>query len=238
MRISIIHIDDDFIVIDKPHGLPSAPLVENDCDNALFQIARQFPVVSDITGKKAIEGSLVHRIDNNARGLLLFARSQYAYDNFQYQQKNGQFLKYYTAICQDMRGDKAKQSIPFSIESRFRPFGKGRKRVEAVFNSGGRAAQKKAGNKYYTTNIVQAEDYPCVQGNILIVRACIQEGYRHQVRVHLAHAGLPIIGDELYGYMHGDAIAVMPNEHMQFCATALEFNHPHTGKRFFVELPV
>lgn len=245
-QISIVLVDKDFLVIDKPQGLASAPLVENDIHNAFSQIAQKYPSVKDVRGRKLLEGGLIHRIDTATRGLLLIACTQTAYDNFQCQQKDGQFVKYYTAICADNRSEqeKSKQSFPFSIVSRFRPFGKGRMQVETVFEGAGRAALKKAGEKLYSTDILSIETFPCktIAENVQTVKVLchISEGYRHQVRVHLASAHLPVVGDLLYGtQIAGDQSATRNvGQGMLFFASGLAFNHPTTGERVFVEIPL
>lgn len=241
LQTSIVLIDKDFIVIDKPQGLASAPLTENAICCAFSQIALKYPSVSAVKGKKLLEGGLIHRIDTATRGLLLIACSQTAYDNFQIQQKDGRFLKYYTAICEDKRSEHAKndQTFPLSIVSRFRPFGKGRTQVEAVFEDAGRAALKKAGEKLYSTDILSIEDFSVhpLEGEVPTIEVLcrISEGYRHQVRVHLASAQLPVVGDLLYGtQIAGDKVNT--GQGMQFFASALEFCHPVTGERVFVEI--
>ncbi len=224
-NIHIIHHDKDFLIIDKPSGLPSAPLSENDTKNAFSIIAKDFPNVKNVLGKKSIEGGLVHRIDTDTRGLLLIAQTQNFYDSIFLQQSEGNFIKYYTAYCLDKReGLSNFKKPPLSITSRFRFLGEGRKKVEPVFEHSGRAALKKAGSKLYTTNVVSIEDVSMpLEKNCVKVQCSITEGFRHQVRSHLAYLGFSIISDPLYGTQGsvGD---------MQFFASGLEFTHPETGE--------
>ncbi len=226
MSIKIIHNDEEFLVIDKPSGLPSAPLSETDENNAFSIVAKDFPKTKNVIGKKTIEGGLVHRIDTDTRGLLLIAQTQCFYDSIIAQQLNGDFVKYYTAYCLDKReGLSNFKNPPPCISSRFRFLGEGRKKVEPVFEHSGRAALKKAGSKLYTTNIVSIEDVSMpFEKNCVKVTCNITEGFRHQVRSHLAYLGFSIISDPLYG-TQGSV------ENMQFYASGLQFRHPVTGER-------
>ena len=219
---TVIYEDNDFLVIDKPHGLPSAPLSSTDFNNAFSLIAKKNPEVLRICGKKSIEGGLVHRIDTDTKGLVLIARTQTAYDNFLQQQVDGTFIKHYTAICIPAK-DFLTPNLPQVITSKFRPFGEGRKMVQPVFENSGKAALKKASPKSYSTEIYSIEK----EKSVLKVKCKIKEGYRHQVRCHLAYRGLPIINDSLYGIQ-------VDNQPMQFFATMLEFYHPITGDKISI----
>ncbi len=211
----IVLEDINFLVIDKPQGLPSAPISKTDDNNAFSIIARDFPEVLSVVGKKSIEGGLVHRIDTDTRGLILIARNQTAYESFQLQQKNGSFIKFYTAFCE--KTSVFSKPVPYTVTSRFRPFGEGRKMVQPVFENSGRAARKKSSSKEYSTQITAITN----EDNSVKVVCKITEGYRHQVRAHLAYLGLPIINDALYGKIVND-------KPMQFFASKLEFLHPIT----------
>ncbi len=231
MGIKLLYQDKDFLIIDKPSGLPSAPLSEDDTENAFSIIAKNFPNVKNVIGKKAIEGGLVHRIDTDTRGLLLISQIQDFYDSIIAQQLNGDFVKYYTAYCIDKReGVSHFKNPPLSVSSRFRFLGEGRKKVEPVFEHSGRAALKKAGSKLYTTNIVSIEDASMpFEKKCLKVQCKITEGFRHQVRSHLTYLGFSIISDPLYG-TQGNV------EDMQFFASGLEFTHPETGDKLQFKL--
>ena len=224
MNPTIIHEDTDFLVIDKPHGMPSAPLSSTDTENVFSIIAKDYPEILNIKGKKSIEGGLVHRIDTDTRGLLLIARTQNAYDNFMQQQLECKFIKHYTAHCFSASSVFALK-LPYIITSRFRPFGEGRKMVQPVFDTSGTAAQKKASPKFYSTEIYSIQQ----KNSVMVIDCKITEGYRHQVRSHLSSLGLKIINDALYG-------SIIDNNSMQFYAKKLEFYHPRTNNYCNYEL--
>lgn len=225
----------DFAVFEKPAGLPSAPLNKKDTKNtAVTQICETYPEVLCVSGKKKVEYGLIHRIDTNTRGLLLVAKNQKAFDYFQKEQKAGRFIKTYAAFCYDT---SQHLTAPFVLKSRFRPFGPGRRMVSPVNKYDGRAAQKKAGNKTYTTEVLHITPVKANTGSFKIVRVdCkIDEGFRHQVRAHLSWTGLPIIGDRLYGIKSDQHIP------MQFFANGLQFyplpNTENENKLIKIMLP-
>lgn len=228
-----------YIIIYKPQGIPSAPLSENDKNCAFFQAAMLYPQILTVKGKKEIEGGLIHRLDTVTDGLLLIATTQDSYDKIIRCQKDGNFIKTYSAICSSVpdinnlkdgfsicecgkivQNLNNGESINLNVESFFRPFGPGRKEVRPVLNDAGKAAEKKSGTRLYSTQInIQKSD------NQFICKCRINNGYRHQVRCHLAWCGLPVKGDPLYNpeYVKGDEFF--------FSATSLEFIHPLTGRK-------
>lgn len=211
-----------FLIIYKPKGIPSAPLTQDDTESALSQAATLFPQIKQVTGKKQIEYGLLHRIDTQTDGLLIIAVTQDCYDFLQDAQINGKITKYYTAECEDFRPSSAVYKDSGTITSYFRPFGPGNKEVRPVTEESGTAALKKIGKKkLYTT------EYKILSENkehkTCLVECKIVEGYRHQVRSHLAWIGLPIVGDELYNKKN---VGLQPNPTMKFSATKIEFEYP------------
>lgn len=206
--IRIIHEpteEEPFVVLDKPAGLPSAPLHEGD-ESAYTQAAARWPELQAVSGRKATEHGLVHRIDTATRGILLIAASQPCYDYLQHIQQQGLFIKQYRAECL-CRPDCGAllggfpppplrvqhDCLSATIESCFRPYGEHGKAVRPVTGQAGKAAQKKAAPLLYRTEIsLRKEDG---RWNAL---CSISRGYRHQVRCHLAWLGFPIQGDPLY----------------------------------------
>lgn len=225
-KIGIIHepsASEPFVVLSKPKGLPSAPLKENDVC-ALNYAAEKFPCIRKICGRKPIELGLVHRIDNETEGLLLVATTQNFYDELLEIQKSGNFIKTYSAVCrssdensfdsgfpqleeelagkiQEIKNHSC--NIPFSscVSSFFRPYGIKNKMVRPVTADSGRAALKKATGKKYSTKftVLDASDSERV-----LIECAISEGYRHQVRCHLAWLGFPISGDPLYDSLRNE----------------------------------
>lgn len=200
--------DKPYLIIDKPSGLPSAPLTPTDKNNAFAMAAEMFPQLLQVKGRKEIEHGLVHRIDTETSGLLVIAATQECYDNLITLQKENKIKKYYSAECNiDYENIKTLEGFPepeinfnklqkdYYLESYFRFFGQGRKAVRPVTKNSNAAALKKLGKPVlYNTSVKILEH----NQNTVKVKACITNGFRHQVRCHLAWMGLPIIGDNLY----------------------------------------
>ncbi|WP_191018099.1 pseudouridine synthase [Treponema zioleckii] len=222
-----------FIVVDKPASLPSAPLKIDD-DSLLTRILNIFPEVKNVRGKKEIEYGLVHRIDNETRGLVLIASSQDFYDFIIESQKNNLFEKTYSAkIQRDSENPKKLGGFPENqpkinfygeniVRSRFRPFGTKNSQVRPVTEESGRAALKKCGETVYTTCVkfIGSEEAECR----------ITNGYRHQVRCHLAWLGCPVFGDRLYNSNFNEG------ERLLFVAKKISFPDLFSKKTFSFEL--
>ena len=216
--------DKPFLVIYKPKGLPSAPLTAEDSENALSQAVAMFPEIKTVCGKKPIEYGLLHRLDTATDGLMVIAATQECFDFIMKEQAEGRFIKTYTAEC-NILPDNAKllggfpADIPIlpEVSSYFRPYGEGRKEVRPVTEDSGKAALSKLGKKkLYTTKI----EIQKLSDTRAIATCEITEGYRHQVRCHLAWAGYPVIGDQLYNSDKKNA------ENLLFSATKISFEYP------------
>ena len=230
---------------------------------------------AQVRGKKAIEAGLLHRLDTDTRGLVLFAKDQAVYDFLAARQEAGQMIKTYCAFVEPspsqameyngygfdatelsmlkelsaaQRGIAAKERIaaqlPLTLESQFRNFGPGAKRVAPVFS--GSRHYKKDG-RLYTTVIEAADILPSpIYGNdtvtqtacesrpstpLIRVRCRLSRGYRHQVRAHLAAAGFPIAGDPLYAPQGAEAQPESAQVGLQLYAVSLKFPDPENPRR-------
>lgn len=236
--ISIVHAPSDeepFLIVDKPSGLPSAPLREGD-DSALTRMIPLFPELSVVRGRKPVEGGLVHRLDTQTSGLLLMATSQSFYDLIIAEQDAGRFVKCYSAVCDSFAGEipgfplcpvfvgtKAygARDLVCTVSSRFRPWGERSAQVRPVTEDSGPAALRKASPAMYRTDVrLEFHKGGVARDSAAYPAHCrITRGYRHQVRCHLAWLGYPVKGDILYNptAREGDAFC--------FRATGLEFLH-------------
>lgn len=229
-KIKIIFENNDFLVIHKPSGLPSAPIKSLDEETALSQVINIYPELKSVRGRKEIEYGLLHRLDTVTKGLLLVAKNQTFFDSLCESQKKDKFIKTYNAVCK--KDEQLKEGFPkylghmeykctdvFNIESYFRSFGPGKKEVRPVIEQNNSYSAKKTNfSKKYTT-LVQILN---IENDKFFVECKITQGYRHQVRCHLAWCGLPIIGDSVYNGRD--------NENIMFFATGLEFCY--NGEKF------
>ena len=215
--------DKPFLVIYKPKGLPSAPLTPVDTENALAQAAAMYPQIKSVCGKKAIEYGLLHRLDTATDGLMVIAATQESYDFLMTEQREGRFIKTYSAQCEiipdnaDLLGGFPPAPSSSTVTSYFRPYGEGRKEVRPVTEESGKAALSKLGTKKLYTTKIEITKISDTRATALCE---ITEGYRHQVRCHLAWAGYPVVGDQLYNSDKKNA------ENLLFSATRISFEYP------------
>lgn len=228
-----------FIIIDKPRGLPSAPIHEGD-DSALTQCLELFPEIKNVKGKKEIEYGLCHRIDTDTKGLILIALTQEFYDYIQKVQDEGKFYKIYKALCSfNPDCGSVEEGYPFKpfyasiddddfdvmVSSYFRPYGPKRAMVRPVTEESGKYSMKKAGTTSYETQMF----FKRLTKDSYLADCRISKGYRHQVRCHLSWCGFPIKGDKIYNpkIITGDSFC--------FTACGLEFPLPN-GELFSIKL--
>ncbi len=250
--VRIIYDCKDFVVAEKPHGMPTAPLKENEKDTALEAVLELFPQGREVYGKKAVEHGLVHRLDTATHGLFIVALNQSAFDILWAQQQSGNFIKGYTAYC-TKQPDNSFSECDFvlknglEISSYFRYFGKNRAEVRPVNLNGtaGRAAEKKAQDKVYSTFIenvskVEFENVPeAYKGcSVYKVQCTLKSGFKHQIRAHLAWTGFPIIGDNVYcpaakkAFAENSSVSIKLELH----AYSLSFINPKTSENCSFEI--
>ena len=223
-RISVVHEptpQKPYVVIDKPAGLPSAPLSESDKENAFCQASELFPQLLEVQGKKPVEHGLLHRLDTATSGLMIIAATQECYDFLQQEQKEGKIIKTYLAECELSSRFAVVEGQHICLTSYFRAYGPGRKEVRPVTPDSNKAALDKVEKKVlYTTEVfIKSIDKT---KNTALVECKITNGYRHQVRCHLAWTGLPIVNDPVYN----PDTNKKSTEQMHFCASKIQFEYP------------
>ena len=225
---SVVFEDPYLLVVDKAAGIHTAPLRHGERGTLLDEVVEKFPEIARLGGIKAVEPGLLHRLDRETSGLVVFARSAEAFDSLRDQFANGRAIKHYHAISGLTAGKEAGGG-PLLIESRFAPYGPGRKRIRVVLpgEAGTRVLRKCAPGIYHT----RAEAIPLRDG-FFLVRATIARGFRHQVRAHLSFLGYPIVGDPLYGIPVPNGSA----GRMYLHASGIDILHPATGLPLSVSL--
>jgi 23S rRNA pseudouridine1911/1915/1917 synthase len=190
------------------------------CTRGSDAVIEQFPEVERVPGFKPVEPGLLHRLDQGTSGVLVIARSVRAFSGLRVQFESGGVRKEYVAVC--IPGPSVR-SRRLTVSSRFAPLGPGRAKVQMVMPYEHRPrVLKEASPETYTTEVEAAERGAAC----CLVHATLTRGFRHQVRAHLAHLGLPIAGDPLYGAPVPPGFA----ERMYLHASAVELHHPQDGR--------
>jgi 23S rRNA pseudouridine1911/1915/1917 synthase len=186
--LTIAYEDDDIVVIDKPAGLvvhPAAGHRSGTLVNAL--IAHCGDSLSGIGGVK--RPGIVHRLDKDTSGLLVVAKNDAAHASLA-----AQFADH------GRTGDLARGYLAFVWGQPLRPKGT----VEAPIDRHPRARDKMAvreGGREAITHWTVLERYAGIGGQPVasLIECRLETGRTHQIRVHLAHIGHPLLGDSVYG---------------------------------------
>ncbi len=227
--LSILYEDEALLVVDKPAGIHTAPLRAGETGTLLALVLAAFPEVEAVPGLKPVEPGLLHRLDRETSGVVVVARTPAAFNTLRGQFQREETVKEYHAVCS--ADEHVVIANHLRIESRFAPAGPGRRAVRLVLPGDERKRwSREATPESYVT---EASVEKRAAGRALVA-AAIRKGFRHQVRAHLAHLGLPILGDPLYG------VPAPPGapQRMYLHASAITFQHPVSGRQLHVRSPL
>jgi 23S rRNA pseudouridine1911/1915/1917 synthase len=206
-RARLLLADADLVAVDKPAGIPAQPTLTSDRGH-----------LPELVG--ALLGApvhLVHRLDRETSGVTVLARTAAAARRLAEDFREGRPEKTYLALCA-----RAPEPPGGRIDA---PLGKdprhpGRRAV--------RPDGEPAATRYRTLAVGP--------GGVALVEARPETGRTHQIRVHLAHLGAPILGDARHGGPRMIGEVAIPR--VMLHALRLEIDHPVTGARLVLEAPV
>ena len=218
--LSILHEDDDLVVIDKAHGMVVHPAAGNPTGtlvNALLHHCR-----GRLSGIGGVERpGIVHRLDKDTSGCLVVAKTDAAHQSLAAQFSARETMeKIYLAVTRGVPGPAA--GTVFTHIARH-PVNR---RKMAVCNPPG-------GKPAITDYRVVTRD--AATGTAL-VRCHLHTGRTHQIRVHMHHLGTPILGDPIYG--RPPSRAGVPVARLMLHAWRLSFHHPSGGRVMRFEAPI
>lgn len=228
--LDILYEDNDLLVLDKPAGLVVHPAPGNP-DNTLVNalLAHCGDSLSGIGGVR--RPGIVHRLDKDTSGVMVVAKNDAAHVALSRLFAAHDLTRVYRAIVWGAPRPKSG-----TIDTAIGRHPVDRKRM-AVRGSGG----KRAITEYW----LEQSFGPPLASWASLVSAKLHTGRTHQVRVHLAHIGCPLVGDPVYGRSRnrfGNSPAMVPLKsfgRQALHAALLEFRHPTTGREmtFATELP-
>jgi len=174
------------VLVDKPAGQPSAPLEPGERGTLANALVARYPECAEI-GFSAREPGLCHRLDTETSGLVLAARTREAFEVLTGAIKEERLDKRYLLVC-------SAKDLPESgtIEVPLAPHPKDRRRVYPCVHP--RDVARYAPRPARTTYQRLKE-----RGEFALVEARAGKAMRHQIRVHFASIGHPLVGDALYG---------------------------------------
>jgi 23S rRNA pseudouridine1911/1915/1917 synthase len=194
----IVHADDDLLVINKPSGLLTSSVPREKRPTALA-IAREWAAVH----KPRSKVGLVHRLDADASGLLVFSLNNSAHATLKKQFADHAAGRIYLALVAAAVTPKSGTIRSLLVEH-----------VDGTVHVTRNGQHGQSAVTHYET--------VSKQGQQTLLRVTLETGRKHQIRSHLASRGWPIMGDPLY--------AGAPASRLMLHGTALRLTHPRTGE--------
>lgn len=208
--LKIVYQDKDIIVVDKPAGLVVHPAPGHPDHTLVNALLALFPELS--TGEDSQRPGIVHRLDKDTSGLMIVARNSIAREDLMAQMKKREIVKkYYTLVQGHLTPKKGAIEAPIGRDPSHR-------QKMALVSKG----------KYARTGYEVIDYY----GPDTLVEATLETGRTHQIRLHFAAIGYPVIGDAIYG-------KPSPELRRQFLHSFyLKFRHPATGMEMELTSPL
>lgn len=225
--LRIVHEDEDVLVLDKPAGMLSATPAGEDHDSVFGHVKQH---VKNERAKRGARAWIIHRLDREASGLLVFAKSERAYEMLKAELQARRMHRVYAAVVEgtfmpdqmsgtvqsflyeDLRGTMHPAESPKEVPKHLR-----RGESDEDMN-----AAKPAVTHY---KVVDQSKYRA------LVSVKLETGRKHQIRAHMAHLGHPIAGDRRYDHKCD------PKTRLCLHAAELGFTHPATGREMRFESP-
>ncbi len=198
LPVDIVYEDESIVVVDKPAGLAvhPAPSVKGPTlIHALISRTELAPVNS-------VRPGVVHRLDKDTSGLMVLAKTFQSYNNLVKQIQERRMIKEYIAV---VHGKVKSGTINVPI---------------------GRSPTDRTKMKVLPAGRVAVSHYEALEviGDYSIVKIRIETGRTHQIRVHLAYIGHPVVGDKVYGIPEKEELIKRQALH----SSRLSFLHPLT----------
>ncbi len=212
--LNIVYEDSDVIVVNKPKNMVVHPAPGNYTGTLVNGLLYHCKDLSGING--VIRPGIVHRIDKDTTGILVIAKNDEAHNSLAKQFKDHSIKREYYALVE---GRFSKESGTID-----KPLGRNKKdRLKMDIVEDGRRA---------VTHYEVLEQY---DKGVSLIKCTLETGRTHQIRVHMASIGHPLVGDQTYGYKKQK----FKIEGQVLHAKTLGFIHPTTGEyiEFTSDLP-
>ena len=214
MELDIVYEDEDVVVINKPKGLVVHPAAGHQDDTLVNGLLYAMgDSLSGINGE--LRPGIVHRIDKDTSGLLAVAKNDLAHTVLASQLKDHNMARTYEAIvCGNLKEDSGTVDAPIGRHPTDRK----------------RMCVTERNSKPAVTHWEVVKRYR----GYTHIRCHLETGRTHQIRVHMAHIGHPILGDTVYGRKKPE----LGQDSQCLHAGALCFRHPRDGRPVMVFAPL
>ncbi|MFC1517545.1 RluA family pseudouridine synthase [Candidatus Margulisiibacteriota bacterium] len=207
--LDILYEDDDLVVVHKPSGMVTHPAYGNYTGTLVHALLYKIKGLSGIGGIE--RPGIIHRLDKYTDGLLIVAKNDLAHQKLSEQIKAREVKRKYIALVRGIVvNNEGTISAPIGRHPKYR-------KKMAVTRKQSRAA--------ITHYKVLERDK---KKNCTRLELTLETGRTHQIRVHLAFLGYPLVGEPVYARKKGEG--------QKLCAYYLQFNHPRTGKALEFEI--
>lgn len=223
--LPVVHEDTDFLVFDKPAGMPVHPNDFDDTGTVVNFLLARYPEVVGI-GEGVLRPGIVHRLDTGTTGLLLVARTAAGYAGLKRQFVERTMKKHYFALAM---GDVA---APGRIETPLAHDPTNVKKMKVVTNA------VEMASLHAREALTEFEPWQRCGGKATLLWVAIKTGRMHQIRVHLASIGHPLCGDPLYQSAAQKSLDPSKLARPGLHATRLKLAHPTTGAPLLFESPL
>ncbi len=213
--LNVVYEDEDLAVIDKTAGMIVHPGAQNETSTLLSAALARWPQIAAMPMEEKRAG-IVHRLDKDTSGLIVIAKNDRARRTLTAQFQARTVEKSYLALL-----ERRPNTSSGRIDAPIARDPKNRKRM-AVVRSG----------KPAVSEFTVIDD--AFKDGQALVRVRLLTGRTHQIRVHMAFIGCPIVGDHVYGYRKQRVRLKRQFLH----ATALAFDQPSTGERLHFDSPL
>lgn len=212
----VLHVDEHIVIVNKPAGLMTVPHPDSEESSTLDRLVQAHLRVQD-PNTRSNQASLgvVHRIDKETSGLIVFTRTFAAKQILSQQFRAHSIERKYFAI---VHGDMKAQTISSRIA---------RDAGDGVRGSVAKGRVNKAGEELGRHAVTHVEVVERLNGATLV--ACrLETGRTHQIRIHLSEAGHPIVGEKVY--IRNYKGPIIPGYRVMLHAAELGFLHPASGE--------
>jgi 23S rRNA pseudouridine1911/1915/1917 synthase len=218
VEVPLVHLDDHLLVVDKPAGLVVHPGAGQRTGTLVHGLLAHHPEVLGV-GPDPVRPGIVHRLDKGTSGLLVVARTQDAYESLVEQLSSRSVERRYLTLVWG-----CPEPATGVVDA---PIGRSRRDpTRMTVSATGREARTRYEVRERFTEPIVASLLECK----------LETGRTHQIRVHLAAIGRPVVGDPRYK----GARSSFKTPRMFLHAHTLAFDHPASGERvsFTAPLPI
>jgi 23S rRNA pseudouridine1911/1915/1917 synthase len=218
---TVIFEDDSILALDKPAGVPTHGFSGRDVGTLANWITAERPELRNV-GRSRWQPGLLHRLDIETSGIVLVAKTAAAFERLQGQFRRREINKIYWALVWGDTDETGMIDLPLAHHRSNK-----RKMIAMKSSRRGRPPRSWPAHTEYR-KIASA-------GGVTLLEVTMRTGVTHQIRVHLASLGFPVVGDELYGASGKNKFTL--TRHFLH-AKRLQFRHPGDDRLVELDAPL